>query len=224
MSEDFSVRAYFSPNSTNSIQTICSTVNGTTGFRLYLDKGILKGKCYYQNPPGEAEVVDATGPLQTGHWYRVAFVAEQVEGTPNEQYLNLWRNSERVGSTNWQTISDIDNSTLDPVFGADRATGGFTNHLDARVYAVEAVDYALRDFFLSTPTIRDGGKYLGMPSYHDYIGDVASGTDNYKNTLEGRINHTYTLSGYADFMGCSEQEASFCNGDWKLILFSRRTQ
>ena len=65
-------------------------------------------------------MVDLTGPLQTGLWYRVAFVAKVVTGATNEQYLSLWVNSEQVGSiTNRNTNQLIDNSSWNAVFGAD---------------------------------------------------------------------------------------------------------
>ncbi len=65
--------------------------------------------------------------------------------------------------------------------------------LQANVYSIQVDNYALSEFFLATPIIRDGSRSFGMPSYHDYLGLASSPLANGKNggtPLERRINST----------------------------------
>ncbi|MCP4848881.1 MAG: tandem-95 repeat protein [Verrucomicrobiaceae bacterium] len=192
-----SVQAFFClPSISSSIQTICSTVSEQTGFRLYIDNGILKGGCYYQNPQGSEVTVAAPEALEKDVWYHVAFVARRGHADGNE--LHLWVNSQKVAS-NYQTPATraIDNSTLNPVFGAERSGNGFKDYLEAKVHAIEVNDYALSDFYLETKVIRDGSRYFGIPSYHDYLNNSDAFDD--RTPLEKRIMDTYRQGNLANF-------------------------
>ncbi len=196
LSGDFTVQAFFCLEEiTNERRTICSTVTGLTGFRLYIEDGRLKGGCHYQDPQGPEELVEALDPLEAGIWYHVALVARRKQAD-NVNELSLWINSEKVATNDTIPVSrPIDNSTLHPVFGADRARGlSFNNHLNAKVHAIEISDYALSDFYLESKVIRDGSRYFGIPSYHDYLGEGDA-------PLEKRIMDTYDEENLADFRG-----------------------
>lgn len=191
LSQDFSVTAWLNLNSLAGVQTICSTIDAAnqTGFRLFLESGRLIGEAWFDTSSGKSSLaVAAPEVLAMGKWYRLAFRRfKNAESTVH--FMDLWVDSTMVARVDLPTADLIDNSTLNPVFGADRASTGFNTYLNAKVYGIQVDDYALSAFFLSSPLIRDGSRYFGMPSYHDYIGE---GADN--RPLERRIDDTHSTN------------------------------
>ncbi len=192
LSKDFSVQAFLRMNSTNGVQTVCSTLTADPfeGFRLVVSNGYAQGQVVFDNDVLHA--VTAPEPLAAGVWYRLGYRL-QKDTVAEVHSVDLWVNESHVVSTVVPYDYTVDHSPQDPVIGADRdGSGGKTNFLSADVYAVQIDDYGASDFFLESPAIRDGSRYFGIPSYHDYL-------DTGSDPLALRITETWDDTGYSAF-------------------------
>lgn len=213
LSGDFSVSAWIRLTSLSSNQTICSTMDATSrsGFRLYVRSGVVKGEAWFTEASSNRLVsVSASPPLSASSWYRITLLRRK-DTNAGTHFFDLWINSGRVGRTALSMDSEIDNSTLDPVFGAERVDGGYGDYLKASVHAIQVDDYALSEFWLGSPNVRDGSRYFGLPSYHDYLGEGAG-----SQPLERRVMDTYTNIALGAFKSAMQERMilPFANDDY----------
>lgn len=196
LSADFSVSAWIRPDSLTGTQTICSTIDAAAkaGFRLSLKSGKVVGEAWFtENSAKKLYSVTYGSSLRVGNWYHIVF--RRIKDTAAVLHaMDLWVDSMSVGITRIPLASEIDNSSLDPIFGAERGSPGYQDYLRASVHGIQVDDYALSTFFLESIRIRDGSRYFGQPSYHDYIGEGSA-----SRPLERRIMDTYEDSNLASF-------------------------
>jgi hypothetical protein len=167
----FTVQAWFRARSLDGTRTLFSNTGANRGLCFDVKDGYLQVALSTSDAgsPYRHWVRDASTPLQTDRWYhatvsaslrtdhwRVAFF---VDGEPiHEQTLPFDHGSALV------------HSTERPAVAAEPGAGGLEGEaFDGDIHAVVVHNYPLGDDVLGTRQLREGGRYFGTPSYHDYL-------------------------------------------------------
>ncbi|MEX0326239.1 MAG: LamG domain-containing protein [Puniceicoccaceae bacterium] len=160
--------------------------SGGGGWSLFLVDGRPTGR-FWTEGSGIPHDIIAPGALEPGTWYRLVYRYSFDSGNSLHKH-DLWLDGQQVAHGSVTDGKGRLTSSSAPVIGATRAgSSSFTDWLSADVMAVQIHDYALSDYFLSVPLIRDGSQYFGIPAFHNYIGlDGEAGG----NPLERRLVET----------------------------------
>ncbi|MEX0331123.1 MAG: LamG-like jellyroll fold domain-containing protein [Puniceicoccaceae bacterium] len=189
MEAEFTVEAFFRVTEDLAGMRVIAgdePVSGGSGWSLFLVDGKPAGR-FWPEGGGIPHDLVAESALVPGTWYRLVYRYNFDSGNSLHEH-DLWLDSQRVAHGSVIDGNGRQPSPSTPVVGAARAGGAsFTDWLSADVMAVQVHDYALSDYFLSAPVIRDGSPYFGIPAFHNYIG-LDGGTGG--NPLERRLFET----------------------------------
>ena len=168
--EGFTVQAWIRAQAVDGTRTIFSSTGSNKGISFDIRDGALQ--ILFSTDDGGAAyrhtVKDATA-IETGRWYSVAVsvartsqelrVAFFVDGLrASESKVALDHGSSLLSSTEKAAVAG------EPTSGALEGEG-----FDGDMHAVMVHNYPVGDDILGAPFLREGGRYLGMPSYHDYL-------------------------------------------------------
>lgn len=215
LSGNFTVTAHLRiPAVESGEQVILSTRggDGAAGIRLALVDGKVAGTIRITD--GAASTLERTlttpEPLIPGRWYRVAYRYQRTANGSTHVH-DLWVDTTRVVNESLPSTFTRADGGLSPVIGAERDGSGYAGHLRASVFAVQVDDYALREYFLGTPLVRDNSDYFGMISHHDYLGLTSQGGKIGGNPMEKRLVDSYYHSSGIALYQLLEQRR---NGLW----------
>ncbi|MGW0435497.1 LamG-like jellyroll fold domain-containing protein [Micromonospora sp. NPDC003197] len=181
-----------------------SNTEGGKGFALDYYDGRLRGSYTMQPASGAGvrqTIVSTSGPdLNDGQWHHAALAIARVPYTPSGSTVSrpttrarLYLDYKQVGVDYQWLASNGDftfaNSTSVPAVGAEPDAGVLAPAFFAgEIHAVVVHNYQVDHNVLATPPLRDGGRYFGAPSYHDYLAvPERTGTNDKTWSLARRI-------------------------------------
>jgi hypothetical protein len=169
----------------NGAVRLFSNTEGGRGFALDYYNGRLRGSYTMQPASGAGvrqTIVSTSGPdLNDGRWHHAALALARVPYTPPGSTVSrpttrarLYLDYQQAG-VDYQWLADnadftFANSTSAPAIGAEPDAGVLVPAFFAgEIHAVVVHNYQVDHNVLATPPLRDGGRYFGAPSYHDYL-------------------------------------------------------
>lgn len=169
----FTIESWFRPDAMNGYRTLFSNTEGNRGFSLKIVDGVLRVLARVQD--GGSTVTYTLfdpEPLQAGRWYVAAGHAAVVDGTLR---LRLYRDHRLVAESFHPLLGGLAQSSSRPAVGAEPTSGALERDwYSGELYAVVLHDHPVDHDVLVTPQLRDGSRYLGGPSYHDYLSATES--------------------------------------------------
>ena len=175
---EFSVEAWFKADSVGGVRAIFSNTESNHGFALKIENGRLRGYVRFRNGSTPVPyIIDqeaAYANLSTGRWY---YAVLHCRKQSSYYELKLYLDGTRVGYvTTSGTWNGVYQSTEKPMVGAEPSGGSASgDYFDGQIFAVTVSNHdILLDNYVKLKVVRDGGRYFGSPSYHDYLDTRAS--------------------------------------------------
>ncbi len=174
--DSFTIQAWFQLRHIAGLQTLLSNESSGCGFSLKLDEGQLCGHIFLAGQDNSDGEVVRGGKIDAGRWYYAAF---RVKDSGQFYDLSLFLNGTEVASGVAPHYLGIRQSVVAPSVAAEVGLGVLArSFFDGLIYAVSVTNYAISvENYLLNKTIRDGSRYFGMVSYHDYL-DETKGLDH----------------------------------------------
>lgn len=176
--DSFAVEAWFKADSTTGLRSLFSNTQSYRGFALRLNAGRLQGLVRFQNGSSYVSVTitqDAGVPnLSTGRWY---YAVLHCRKAASYYELRLYLDGVKVAHVNTASLWDgVRQCTEKPMVGAEPSGGVASgDYFNGQIYAVVVSNHDIYlDNYVKLPWVRDGGRYFGSPSYHDYLSTTAS--------------------------------------------------
>ena len=170
----FTLEAWFRPDLLDGYRTLFSNTEGNRGFSLKIVDGRLRVLVRIAEGGGTSSLaLFDPEPLQSGTWYSAA---AQVTVAAGEVRLRLYRDHVvLVAESTHPALDGIAQSSSRPAVGAEPAAGALSQDwFSGAIYGVQVHNHPVDHDVLATPQLRDGSRYLGAPSYHDYLGSTDS--------------------------------------------------
>ena len=180
--DSFAIQAWVKADNVTGIHSIFSNTESSRGFAMKIIDGKLTGYVRFTNGGVSVPITvtqDATWPaLTTSRWYYLVFHVRK-NTTTNVYEIRLYVDGVREHYEEQPLYNGVFQSTEKPIVGAEPTAGlGTADFFDGQIYAVQVDNYgAYLDDWVKSTVIRDGGRYFGMPSYHDYLNSTAAGCD-----------------------------------------------
>lgn len=175
--DSLAIEAWFKTDSVTGTRTLFSNTESNRGFSLKLSSGRLQGEVRLRNGSAtENQIVpqEAAYPnLSAGVWYYAVF---HVRRTSTNYELRLYLDGVRVAFLTASHYDGVYQSVEKPMVGAEPNAGtGGSSFFDGQIYAVAVSNHDIYlDNYVKMKVARDGSRYFGMPSYHDYLSTTAS--------------------------------------------------
>jgi hypothetical protein len=176
--DSFTVEAWFKADNTTGLRSIFSNTESYRGFALRINAGQLQGLVRFANGASYVSVTvdpDAGTPaLSTGRWY---YAVLHCRKQASYYELRLYLDGVKIGSLNTASLySGVRQCTELPMVGAEPSGGTASgDYFDGQIYAVVVSNHDVYlNNYVKLPVVRDGGRYFGSPSYHDYLSTTAS--------------------------------------------------
>jgi hypothetical protein len=189
---NFSVETWFKADSVTGVRALFSNTESNHGFALKLENGRLRGYVRFKNGATPVPYIidqEAAYPnLNTGRWYYAVLHCRKL-GSLYE--IKLYLDGVRVAYVTTSGVwNGVYQSTEKPMIGAEPGGGTASgDYFDGQIYAVVVSNHGVfLDNYVKVKVVRDGGRYFGSPSYHDYLDTTAS--------VDFRLDET--SSAYAD--------------------------
>lgn len=177
--DSLAIEAWFKADGVSGTRTLFSNTESNRGFSLKLSSGRLQGEVRLKNGTATANQIvpqEAAYPnLSTGVWYYAVF---HVRKTSSNYELRLYLDGTRVAYLTAPLYNGVYQSVEMPCVGAEPSGGvGTSSFFDGQIYAVAVSNHDIYlDNYVKNKVARDGSRYFGMLSYHDYLSTTA-GTD-----------------------------------------------
>ena len=175
--DSLAIEAWFKADNLSGTRTLFSNTESNRGFSLKLSSGRLQGEVRLRNGTATANQIvpqEAAYPnLSTGVWYYAVF---HVRRAASNYELRLYLDGVRVAYVTAPLYNGVYQSAEKPCVGAEPSGGvGTSSFFDGRIYGVAVSNHDIYlDNFVKMKVARDGSRYFGMPSYHDYLSTTAS--------------------------------------------------
>jgi hypothetical protein len=175
--DSFTVEAWFKADSVTGTRKIFSNTESNHGFALFITDGRLQGVVRFKNgttPVSVSLPEDAAyASLNTGQWY---YAVLHCRKTSSNYELRLYLDGTRVAYLTSPLYNGVYQSTEKPMIGAEPSAGAASgDYFDGQIYAVVVSNHDVYlDNYVKVAVARDGGRYFGVPSYHDYLDTTAS--------------------------------------------------
>lgn len=198
--DSFTIQAWFRASSVTGWRTLLSNTESNRGFSLKVHDGTLRGLVRLDDNGAPLDVELTGGTVVPGQWHQAAF---RVDDEDTHYDLHLLLDGVRVGSRTVAHRGGVRQSSERPMVGAEPSGGAGTGDwFLGSIYAVALQNYAVGlESFLDNATIRDGSRYFGIASYHDYL-DGTEGPDHRISDAIARHPDVARLSqrAYAPFL------------------------
>jgi hypothetical protein len=175
---NFSVETWFKADSVSGVRALFSNTESNHGFALKIENGRLRGYVRFKNGTTPVPyIIDqevAYPNLSTGRWYYAVLHCRKL-GSLYE--IKLYLDGVRVAYVTTSGVwNGVYQSTEKPMVGAEPGGGTATgDYFDGQIYAVVVSNHGVfLDNYVKVKVVRDGGRYFGSPSYHDYLDTTAS--------------------------------------------------
>ena len=169
--DGFTVQAWFRARSVDGTRTLFSNTGSNKGISFDLIDGRLHilfstddgGTAYRHNIQS-----DSTS-IESGKWYAAAVsVAKETSQFRVAFFVDGTRAME--SNVPFDHGSVLLDSTERPAVAAEPNSAALSGEgFDGAMHAVMVLNHPVSDDILGSPWLRDGGRYFGMPSYHDYL-------------------------------------------------------
>ena len=181
--DSFTIQAWFRCSSVTGWRTLVSNTESNRGFSLKVHDGQLRGLVRLENGGSKVDVELTGGTIVTDRWYYAAF---RVDDEDTFYDLRLFLDGDQIASRASSHYSGIRQSTERPMVAAEPSGGSPSgDRFAGSIYGVAIQNYAVGVAnYLDNNSIRDGSRYLGMPSYHDYL----DGTEGPDHRISNTIN------------------------------------
>ncbi len=186
--DSFTIQAWFYPRRVSGYRCLVSNTQSYRGFSLKVKDGQLRGLVRFQDGSGYVNQEIIGGTINVDQWHYGAFRVKEYSDYYN---LTLFIDGDQAASLDTPSHYDgVRQSSERPMVGAEPSSGaGVDSWFDGYIYAVSITNYAVGvENYLENDMIRDGSRYFGMVSYHDYL-DTSDGPDH-------KISHT--INAYGD--------------------------
>ncbi len=169
--QGFTVQAWFRARSVNGYRTLFSNTGSNKGISLDIADGHLL-VLFTTDDGGTAyrhKITDDTTAIEPQRWYSVAVsVTKRTDDLRVAFFVDGVRTKEQAVALDHGSVL-MDSPEL-PAVAAEPNGGVLEGEgFDGAMHAVMAYNHPLSDDVLGSPFLRDGGRYYGMPSYHDYL-------------------------------------------------------
>ncbi len=175
--DSLAIEAWFKADTLTGTRTLFSNTESNRGFSFKLSGGRLQGEVRLRNGTAtENQIVpqEAAYPnLTAGVWYYAVF---HVRRTASNYELRLYLDGVRVAYVTAPLYNGVYQSVEMPCVGAEPSGGvGTSSFFDGQIYGVVVSNHDIYlDNYVKMRVARDGSRYFGMPSYHDYLSTTAS--------------------------------------------------
>jgi hypothetical protein len=166
--DSFTIQSWFLAQEVSGYRTLISNTESNRGFSLKVKDGQLRGLVRLDDNGSVVHAEILGGTVVPGHWTRAAF---RVKENSTYYDLRLFQDGALVAQLNFPHYDGVRQSTETPVVGAEPNGGAGTDHFfDGYLYAASITNYAVgTSNFLENDLVRDGSRYFGLGSYHDYL-------------------------------------------------------
>lgn len=199
--DSFTIQAWFLAHSVSGYRCLISNTQDYRGFSLKIKNGQLRGLMRLENGGAHVNEEILGGTIQDSIWY---YAALRVKENDDSYDMRLFVNGDEVAQRTCSHYDGIRQSTERPMVGAEPNGGNPDgDYFDGYLYAVSITNYAVGvTNNLENELIRDGSRYFGMVSYHDYL-DTTDGPDHrISNTIDKYldVDNYVTQRYYCPFM------------------------
>lgn len=175
--DSFTVEAWFKPGTMTGSSALFSNTESGRGFALRLNGARLRGEVRFKSGSTyvnyildqEADYAD----LVAGRWY---YGVLHVRKTSSLYEIRIYLNGTRVGYVETASLHNgVYQSSELPMVGAEPTGGlGTSSFFDGQIIGVVVSNHDLfLDNYVKNKVVRDGSRYFGAPSYHDYLSTTA---------------------------------------------------
>lgn len=201
--DSFTIQAWFRASDVTGWRTLFSNTEGNRGFSLKIRDGTLRGLVRLENAGSHVNVELTGGTVVADRWYQAAF---RVDDEDTFYDLRLFLDGDQVAARTSSHYSGIRQSTEAPMIAAEPGGGTATGDWFAgSIYGVAIQNYAVGVAnYLDNDTVRDGSRYFGMPSYHDYLDGTEGPDHRISNTIQAHPDvQALALRRYVPFLNDS---------------------
>ncbi|MCA8977712.1 MAG: hypothetical protein KDC98_23510 [Planctomycetes bacterium] len=181
--DSFTIQAWFRAGDVSGWRTLISNTESNRGFSLKINNGTLRGLVRLDNGGSPVDVELRGGTIIAGRWYQAAF---RVDDEDTYYDLHLFLDGDLVASRTSSHYGGVRQSSERPMVAAEPSGGAPSGDMFVgSIYAVAIQNYAVGIAnFLDNDTIRDGSRYFGMQSYHDYLDGTEGPDHRISNTIQ----------------------------------------
>lgn len=195
----FTISGLFLNRASSGIKGILSTTESWRGFSFKIDNGQLRALVRVMDGSNTVEYqLHDPNPIPLDQW---VYAHMQVARSGSSLRVRIYRDGALVAEGTYAALDGLAQSTAAPCVGAEPTSNvpdsGF---FDGEIYSVELRDWPVAHNILVTPQLRGGGRYLGRPSYHDYLSTTHDLLRRQENALYNSdhtemelINHQYGI-------------------------------
>ncbi len=175
--DSLAIEAWFKADLLTGTRTLFSNTESNRGFSFKVVNGRLQGEVRLKNGSSTANQIVPQDPayanLSTGVWYYAVF---HVRKTSTNYELRLYLDGVRVAYQTASHYNGVYQSVEKPMVGAEPNAGvPGSSFFDGQIYAVAVSNHDIfLDNYVKNKVARDGSRYFGMLSYHDYLSTTAS--------------------------------------------------
>ncbi|MGM0595670.1 MAG: hypothetical protein ACQES9_01395 [Myxococcota bacterium] len=181
----FTISVLFSTDTNTGIKSLVSTTENWQGYSFKIDNGQLRALVRVRDGSDtvQYELYDPNIiPVDT--W---VYAHMQVAVIDANLRVRIYRDGYLVTENNFPVLDGLFQSASYPCVGAEPTDNipdsGF---FEGMIYSLEIRNWPVAHRLLITPQFRDGGRYLGRPSYHDYL----TTTHDFYRRLENTLYHS----------------------------------
>ncbi len=166
--DSFTVQAWFLADAVSGYRTLICNTQSYKGFSLKIKDGQLRSLIRIANGGSYVNHELIGGTIEAGKWYHVAL---RVKENSSNYDVRHFINGSQVAQNSVGDYDGIRQSDISLTIAAEADSGVPTIHFfDGRIHAVTVANYAMEvEHFLLNKTVRDGGTYFGIGSFHDYL-------------------------------------------------------
>ena len=200
--DSFTIQAWFLAHAVDGNRSLISNTESWRGFSLKVLDGQLRGLVRFANGSGHVSQEILGGVVEANVWHYAAFRVKRLGGT---YQLKLYLDGKNVATMDTGSLWDgVRQSAEFPVVGAEpKAGAGDAQFFDGLIYAATVSNYAVHGTnFLKNKGGRDGSRYFGMVSYHDYLSTTKLADHRISETIDDYPDVDALISKrfYAPFM------------------------
>lgn len=166
--DSFTLQAWFCPDDVSGYHCLISNMADGKGFSLKIKDGKLRALVRFKKSKKYVNKELSGGLVESNKWYHAAL---RVKKCKDKYILRLFLNGSQVAYLESNVYNGIRQSKEKPMIGAEPENGvGKNNFFKGLIYAVSVNNYAIDiNNYLKIEPIRDGSRYLGAVSCHDYL-------------------------------------------------------
>ena len=180
--DSFTIQAWFMAHNVAGTRCLLSNMHAYNGFSLKIINGELRGSMRLENN-GSVNKDITGGTIDPDKWYYVAF---RVKENADTYDMRLFVNGVQVHEKVVDHYDGIRPSSEHPMVAAEPGNGdALGEFFQGYIYAVSITNYAVEVLdYLANEAIRDGSRYFGMISYHDYLSTTKGPDYRIHDTIE----------------------------------------